>query len=89
MIKIYKSRKKEKIKIGLILASVMILLFSTGCTTQGKIKKNDEKNKTYIVDLNGDGVKEIIETEDKSSTNSISIVTIKNKKGAEINSYYG
>lgn len=83
----YLKPRGKQVRTFFISGMVMVLLASTGCATQGKTKKDNEKNKVYITDLNGDGIKETVETKDKFSTDFTSIVTIKNKKGAETDSF--
>lgn len=61
----------------LIAVSALVLL-SSGCATaeKGKVSK-DKKTTTQMVDLNGDGRKQIIETQDKFDAQGIYVITVK------------
>jgi hypothetical protein len=61
----------------LIAVSALALLLS-GCATSAKEKATkDKKTTTHMVDLNGDGAKEIIEAQDKFDTDGIYVITVK------------
>jgi hypothetical protein len=72
-------------KMRFVFTLVLIFLLSAGCATQGKPKKDNPNIRKYFADLDGDGRKEIIETEDKTATESKYIVTVKeNNKMAKV-----
>ncbi len=69
-----------------VLVSVFFLV--SGCATQNKSSANKADKslfKKYAADLDGDGNKELVESEDKTATDGITIVTVKkNAKSPEI-----
>lgn len=68
-----------KKKILVLLLSGLFLL--GGCATSPSTQKDKNPNiKTQMMDLNGDGTKEIVETEDKFDTDSVCIVSVKRQK---------
>jgi len=67
--------KKEFVVMFLFMAFLL-----SGCATTSTSKAGaDKKLKTYSGDLNGDGVKEIVESLDKFDTESVFVVTVKNQ----------
>ncbi|MCK9604323.1 MAG: hypothetical protein M0R66_08205 [Candidatus Omnitrophica bacterium] len=69
-------------KIKLVIITLGIGLLLAGCITPDKKNAKDKNIKTYLTDLDGDGKKEIVETEDRSITDYLSILsisTVKNK----------
>ncbi|MDD5195979.1 MAG: hypothetical protein PHQ96_09985, partial [Candidatus Omnitrophica bacterium] len=67
-------------KIKLVIITLGIGLLVAGCITPDKKNAKDENIKTYLTDLDGDGKKEIVETEDRSITDYLSILTISTVK---------
>ncbi|MDD5730969.1 MAG: hypothetical protein PHN57_07590 [Candidatus Omnitrophica bacterium] len=65
-------------KIRYVIILALASLFAAGCATEGKPKANNANTKVYFADLNGNGQKEIIETEDRSSVDSTFEVRVKN-----------
>ena len=64
-----------------LLTSVFCAIFLTGCLTAGsntKSKAQDNKNiATQSVDLDADGRKEIVETENKFDKEGLTLITVK------------
>lgn len=70
-------------KIKFILLLVLLALLFAGSATAGKPKANNANIRRYLVDLDGNGSKRVVEVEDKTATDSISVVSVKNKKKGE------
>jgi hypothetical protein len=71
-----------KMKKKLILFLVVPALLFAGSAVAGK-PKADLRIKQYLVDLDGNGNRRVVEVEDKTATDSISVVSVKNKKKGE------
>jgi len=65
-------------KIKFAITVVLLSLVSAGCLTLGTPEADKAGVRIYRADLDGDGNKEIIETQDKSATDSMYLVTVKN-----------
>ena len=68
-------------KIRFLLIVLLGIFLVGGCVTapsKSEKKEGANKNiKTYTADLNGDGGKEIVETEDRFNADSVSVITVK------------
>jgi hypothetical protein len=75
-------------KLDFRVVLVAVLFLASGCVTMSKSQVNKidkSKFKKYAADLNGDGIKELVESEDKTAAEAITVVTVKkNAKGEEI-----
>lgn len=70
-------------KFIFVLALPFLLL--AGCATDSNSRSKDPNYHKYYADLDGDGATELVETDDKTKTESKTLVTVKkNKKNAEV-----
>jgi len=75
-------------KMKSIILMVSLGLLFTGSAAAGKPKANSPDFHRYFVDLNGDGTKKVVEVEDETVTDSITLVSVKdNKKSETIDSF--
>ena len=75
-------------KIKNIVPLVLLILLFAGSAVAGRPKANNQNLRRYSVDLNGDGSRKLIEMEDKTAADSITLVSVKdNKKSEAIDSF--
>ena len=74
-------------KKSIILLILVLTLF--GCSSGARYRTNNANSRIYYADVDGDGVKDVVEAEDKYSSNGEFIVTFRkdNKNGDVIDSF--
>ena len=76
-------------KIKFMLIMVLAISLSAGCATIGNNRSADKNVRKYLADLNGSGINLLVETNDKTSSESRTLVTVKSndKTGEVIDSF--